>query len=77
MMTVQVSFVLTEKQHAAFKKLLVSQFNLSLQARWFDDRYRYVKGDQRAAVIIRSNPEIAAARKAIAALQKTPVSSTL
>lgn len=77
MMTVHVSFVLTEKQHAAFKKLLMSQFNLSLQSRWFDDRYRYVSGDKRAAVIIRSNPEIAAARKAIAALQKSHVSSKL
>ncbi len=69
-MTVEVKITLTEKQHAAFKKLLMSQFNLSMQARWFDDRYRYIKGDQRAAVIIRSNPEIAAARKVIAALQK-------
>lgn len=75
-MAVEVRIVLTEKQHAGLKKLLKREFGSSVQERWFDDRYRYVPEQQRAAVIIRSNPEIAAARKALAALQNASVSSS-
>lgn len=74
-MAVEVRIVLTEKQHAAFKTLLKQQFNRALQERWFDDRYRYIPDQDRAAVIIRTNPEIAAARKTLAALQQKTVSS--
>ena len=76
-MAVEVRIVLTEKQHAAFKKLLKRQFGSAVQDRWFDDRYRYVPECKRAAVIIRTNPEIAAARKALAALQNTLETSSL
>lgn len=76
-MAVEVKIVLTEKQHAAFKTFLKQQFNHSLQARWFDDRYRYVPSEQRAAAIIRTNPEIAAARKTLAALQSKSEASSL
>lgn len=75
-MAVEVRITLTEKQHAAFKRLLRNQFNRAMQAHWFDDRYRYIPEQQRSAVIIRSNPEIAAARKALAALHNTLVTSS-
>lgn len=76
-MAVEVRITLTEKQHEAFKKMLKQQFSSAVQERWFDDRYRYVPEQQRAAVIIRSNPAIAAARKALAALHNTPETSSL
>lgn len=76
-MAVEVKIVLTEKQHAAFKTFLKQQFNRSLQERWFDDRYRFIPDQERTAAIIRSNPEIAAARKTLAALQNTPDTSSL
>lgn len=64
-MAVEVRITLTEKQHEAFKKLLKQQ----CKSAGFEQ--------QRAAVIIRSNPAIAAARKALAALQNTLETSSL
>ena len=69
-MAIEVRFVLTEKQCVGLSNLLKVRLAEALQEQWYSDRFRYVPKDKRAGIIIRSNPDIAAARKALAALEK-------